>query len=106
MVGVDKVFLNLLKGDFLTDENGKKTWRVILPILSMFFVMITCAHKTDEKVMEIAKLKKKEKLLKAKFLDSSTKLTRYKLESNLKKEVNPLGLDISEKQIVKIKVDK
>lgn len=104
MVGVGEFFSGLLKGDFLVKTDSFKNWKVIFVILGMSIVMITCAHKTDEKVIKIGVLNKKIRSLKAEYVDSATKVTHLRLESTIRNKVRDKGLEISKEPPVKIVV--
>lgn len=104
MVGVGEFFSGLLKGDFLVKTNSFKNWKVIFVILGMSIVMITCAHKTDEKVIRIGVLNKRIRSLKAEYIDSATKVTHLRLESTIRDKVRSKGLEISKEPPVKIVV--
>lgn len=105
MAGLGKAISDVLKGDFLIRENAEKSWRVIFMILGASIVMITCSHKTDEKVMRIGALKKEIRALKAEYIDSATRLTRMKMESSVKEKVKKDGLVPSKTPPVKIIVE-
>lgn len=104
MVGVGEFFSGILKGDFLVKNNSYKNWKVIFTILVMSIIMITCAHKTDEKVIEIAKLNKQIRALKAEYIDSATKVTHLKMESTVREKVVEQELESSKQPPVKIVV--
>ncbi|NJB81496.1 FtsL-like putative cell division protein [Wenyingzhuangia aestuarii] len=104
MIGVGEFFSGVLKGDFLIKTDSFKNWKVIFVILGMSIVMITCAHKTDEKVIKIASLNKQIRALKAEYIDSATKVTHLKMESTIKEKVESQGLETSKEPPVKIVV--
>ncbi|MDB4297751.1 FtsL-like putative cell division protein [Flavobacteriaceae bacterium] len=106
MVGIGDFISGVLKGDFLLKGNAFNNWRVIFTVIGMSIVMITCSHKTDEKVMKIARLNKEIRSLKAEYIDSATKVTRLKMESTVKEKVASQGLFPSEEPPVKIVVKK
>ena len=95
---------NLLKGNFLTDESSIQNWRIIFFIVFLFLVMIWSAHSVQEKVIELDKLKKLKKELRAEYVDTSTILVRMKLESTVRKQVGSLGLAPSKTPPQKIRV--
>ena len=68
--------------------------------------MITCAHKTDEKIIKIAVLNKEIRALKAEYIDSATKVVHLKLESTVRNQVEPEGLKSSKEPPIKIVVKK
>jgi len=106
MVSVGEFVSGILKGDFLVKNNSFKNWKVIFTILGMSIVMITCAHKTDEKVIKIAKLNKQIRALKAEYIDSATKVTHLKMESTIREKVAEQELESSKQPPVKIVVKK
>ncbi|NIJ44141.1 hypothetical protein FHR24_000580 [Wenyingzhuangia heitensis] len=104
MIGVGEFVSGILKGDFLVKNDSFKNWKVIFVVLGMSIVMITCAHSTDEKVIKIAYLTKKIRVLKAEYVDSATKVTHLRMESTIKEKVENQGLEASEEPPVKIVV--
>lgn len=103
-MGVGEFFSSILKGDFLVKNDSFKNWKVIFTVLVMSIIMITCAHKTDEKVIKIAVLNKKIRSLKAEYIDSATKVTYLKMESTVREKVKDEDLKASEQPPVKIVV--
>lgn len=83
---------DVLKGRFLTDESSFKNWRLIVFIVGLLLIMITSAHRADQKVLQIAELNKKKRELNAEFIDTGTTLTRMKLESTVRRQVKNKGL--------------
>lgn len=106
MASVGEFVSGLLKGDFLTKRESTRNWKVIFTVLVMSIVMITCSHQIDEKVMKIAELQKRIKVLKAEYIDSATKVTRLRMESSIKGKVATEGLLPSDTPPVKIVVKK
>jgi len=102
MVGVGEFFSGILKGDFLTKNDSFENWKVIFVVLVMSIIMITCAHKTDEKVIRKSVLEKEIRALKAEYIDSATKVTHLKMESTIKEKVKEEGLEASKEPPVKI----
>ena len=106
MAGVAEFISRALKGDFLMRDDAGRNWKLIFTVLGMAVVMITCSHKTDEKVIEIAVLNKAMRSLKAEYVDSATRITRIKMESSVKKSVVKDSLYPSSVPPVKIIVKK
>ena len=104
MRNVRKNIYGILRGSFLTDESAFKNWRIIIFIVALLLIMITSAHRADEKVVEISKLNKKKRELRAEFVDTETILMRMKMESSIRKKVKPKGLAPSKIPPQKIKV--
>ncbi|NOR28675.1 MAG: S-adenosyl-methyltransferase [Lutibacter sp.] len=86
----------LLKGDFLVNEDSFKNWRFMLFMVMLMMVMIASSHSSDKKVMEIAKLNKKVKQLRSEFVDTRSTSMNLKLESTIKIKVLELELKPSE----------
>lgn len=105
MIGVSEFFSGFLKGDFLIKGDSFNNWKVIFSVLAMSIVMITCSHQTDEKVMKIAALNKKIRVLKAEYIDSATKVTYLKMESTIRAKVKKQGLEASKEPPVKVVVE-
>lgn len=80
------------KGSFLINKDSVKNWQFILFLVALMLFMIASAHNIDKKVMEIAKLNKEIKELKAEFVDTRSKAMKIRLESNIKQKVSTLGL--------------
>lgn len=97
-------FYDVLKGRFLTDEASVRNWRIIIFIVSLLLVMIWSAHSADEKVVEIAKLNKLKREIRAEYIDTNTALTRVRLESSIRKRVRASGLAPAKNPPQKIRV--
>ncbi len=95
---------DILRGGFLTDDAALKNWRIIFFVVLLLLLMIWSAHTADEKVVEIARLNKKKRELRAEYIDVSTILMRMKLESTVRKKVVKKGLRPAEKPPQKIRV--
>lgn len=96
--------LNFLKGKFLVSEDSFKNWRFMFFIVGLMLVMIASSHNSDKKVMEIASMNKKNKELRAEFLDTRAIAMKMKLESTIKNKVAGLGLSPSTEppQLIKV----
>lgn len=92
MSKIKKNIYEILKGSFLINKDSVKNWRFILFLVILILFMIASAHSIDKKVMEIAKLNKEIKELKAEFVDTRSKAMKIRLESNIKQKVSTLGL--------------
>lgn len=95
---------NLLKGEFLISEDSFKNWKFILFIVGLMLMMIASSHSSDKKVMEIAKLNKELKELRAEFLDTRSISMKMRLESTVRKKVLEAGIKPSEKppQVIRV----
>ena len=95
---------DLLRGSFLTDASAFKNWRIIIFVVGLLLFMISSAHNADGKVMEIARLNKKKRELRAAYVDTGTILMRMKMESSIRKKVKLRGIHPSKTSPQKIKI--
>jgi hypothetical protein len=104
MSSIKKNIYDILKGNFLINKNALKNWRFLVFIVMLMLLMISSAHYADRQVLEIAKLNKEIKELKAEFVDTRSVAMKIKLESNIKNKVKDLGLEPSENppEIIKV----
>ena len=86
MLKVKKSLYELLKGGFLIDESSFKNWRMMFFIVALLLIMISSAHSTDKKVIEISKLNKQKRELRAEYIDTQTTLMRMKMESSIRQK--------------------
>ena len=84
--------------------NAIKNWGFISFIVVLMLVMIASGHSSDKKVMQIAKLNKEVKELRAQFVDLRSISMKIKLESTIRNRVVELGLKPTEDppQVIKI----
>ena len=104
MLKVKKSLYELLKGGFLIDESSFKNWRMMFFIVALLLIMISSAHSTDKKVIEISKLNKQKRELRAEYIDTQTTLMRMKMESNIRQRAKMTGLQPSKTPPKRIKV--
>lgn len=91
-MSIEQNIFSILKGKFLTGENSLQNWGMTLYIVLLFLLIIASSHSVDTKVMEIAKLTKEVKELRAEYIETRTMLMQEKLESTVRAKVEPLGL--------------
>ncbi len=99
---------NILRGKFLVSEGSLKNWGFISFVVLLMLFMIASAHSSDKKVMEIAKMNKEVKELRAQFVDLRSISMKIKLESTIRNKVVNLGLKPSENppQVIKVTSNK
>jgi hypothetical protein len=98
----DKIFV-FLRGEFLLDEDALKNWRMVFFVIVLLMLMVRSGHITDEKVMKITKLSKQERELRAEYIALRSRSMKLKLESNIEKKVEKLGLYPSKEPVHVIK---
>ncbi len=104
MAKITNSVYDLLKGKFLIEEDSFKNWRFIFFIVALVLLMIASGHNSDKKVMEIAKLNKEIKELRAEYVDTRSISMKLKLESTIRNKVANYGLKPSENppQVIKV----
>ncbi len=104
MAKIKNSVYDLLKGKFLIQEDSFKNWRFILFMVALMLLMIASGHNSDKKVMEIAKLNKEIKELRAEFVDTRSISMKMKLESTIRNKVVKIGLKPSENppQVIRV----
>lgn len=96
---------DVLKGTFLTNEDAPKNWGMIAYLSVLALVMISSAHRADQKVVTISELNEEVKELHSQYVDTKTRLTKKQLESSIKPLMAQKGIYPSENPPVKIKVN-
>ena len=76
----------------MTDDSAFKNWRVIIFIVALLLIMISSGHQADQKVIRIGGLNKQKRELREAYVDMSSRLERMKMESSIRKRVQPLGM--------------
>lgn len=104
MSKIRKRVYDFLRGSFLTDDSAFRNWRIIIFVVVLLLVMIASSHKADKKVIQISKLNKEKRELRAEYVDTGTILMRMKMESNVKKKAKERGLKSLQSPPKKIKI--
>ncbi|WP_222983357.1 FtsL-like putative cell division protein [Flagellimonas meishanensis] len=99
-----KGLLDILKGKFLVSGDAPKNWMFLLFASFLAALMISSSHRTDKKVLEIAKLNEEVRKLRSEFVEGRSTVQQLKLESTLRKAVADRGIAPSENPPKKIKV--
>ena len=103
MSKVKAVFGDVLRGRFLVNEDAKKNWGFIIFITILTLLMITSAHKIDEKVQSIASLSREKRALRSQYVATKSDLMKLKMESSISKKLEENGLFVSQTPPYKIK---
>lgn len=93
-----------MRGSFLISGDAAKNWRFIFFASLLAVIMISSAHRADQKVHQLAGLNEEVMELRSEFVDIRTRLQQRKLESNIRGSVGEFGLVPSETPPKKIKV--
>jgi len=92
MSKIKKGIYDVLRGEFLINEDAFGNWKFIIFVVVLILSMIASSHKMDKKVMKIAKLSKQVKELRAEFVDTRSSVMKLKLESTIQKKAKELAL--------------
>lgn len=105
-MSIEQNIFDILKGKFLTGENSLKNWGVTIYVVLLFLLVIASSHSVDKKVMDIARLNKQVKELRAEYIDTRTQAMQLKLESSIRSKVDVMGLKPIEQPPYLIKIIK
>ena len=76
----------------------------MLKVKKSLLIMISSAHSSDKKVLQISELNKLKRELRAEYIDTQTTLMRMKMESSIRQKAKKMGLQPSETPPKRIKV--
>ncbi|RKS45032.1 hypothetical protein BC962_2706 [Gillisia mitskevichiae] len=96
---------NILKADFLINNDAVKNWRFIVFCTSLAIIMIACSHSAERKVHNIAKLNTEVRELRSEFVDMRSALMKLKMESTITNKMAARGVKPSETPPFKIKIN-
>jgi len=97
--------INIIKGNFLINENASGNWSFIIIFLFLSIIMISSSHAVDKKVHSISKLNEEIKSLRSEFVDVRSNLMQYQMESSIIIKLNEKGIVSSTIPPNKIKVN-
>jgi hypothetical protein len=95
---------NILKAQFLIDDNAFKNWRFIVFVIFLAIIMIANTHRYEQKVFKIVELSNKVKELRSEFVDRRSELMKLKMESTISAKMEEKHIFPSTVPPVKIKV--
>jgi hypothetical protein len=95
-----------LKGEFLLEQAAFKSWRMVVFVIFLMMLMVRSGHITDEKVLKIADLSKKEQEYRATYIAFRSRAMKFKLESNVIEKVSEMGLKPSTEPAVVVQEQK
>ena len=97
---------SLLQGSFLINEDAPKHWRMILYLFFLAGLMILSAHRAESKVYEIARVNEEVQALRNTYASVRARLQQQRLESNIRKQEEGIGLMPPQSPPTKIIVQK
>ena len=96
---------NILKAQFLIDDNAAKNWRFIVFVILLAIIMIANTQRYEQKVFKIVELTNKVKELRSEFVDRRSELMKLKMESTVAKKMETRQILPSEVPPVKVVVE-
>ncbi|MCM4155843.1 FtsL-like putative cell division protein [Gramella sp. AN32] len=99
-----KGFYNILKANFLVNNDAVKNWRFIVFCTVLAIVMIASSHSAERKVHQIAKLNNEVRELRSEFVERRSDLMKIKMESSITRQMASKGIAPSETPPNKIRV--
>ncbi|WBL21807.1 MULTISPECIES: FtsL-like putative cell division protein [unclassified Zunongwangia] len=99
-----KGFYNILKANFLINDDAFKNWRFIVFCTVLAIIMIASSHSAERKVHEIARLHEDVLELRSEFLEGRSNLMKIKMESTVTNEMKKIGVGPSDNPPYKLKV--
>ena len=95
---------NILKAQFLIDDNAVKNWRFIVFVILLAIIMIANTQRYEQKVFKIVELTNKVKELRSEFVDRRSELMKLKMESTVSAKMEEKQVFPSTVPPVKIEV--
>ena len=102
---MNKSLYNILKADFLVNNDAIKNWRFIVFCTILAIIMIAFSHSAERKVHRIAKLNTEVRELRSEFVDMRSALMKLKMESTITNKMAARGVKPSETPPYKIKIN-
>ncbi|WGK65266.1 FtsL-like putative cell division protein [Croceiramulus getboli] len=101
-----KGLYDILKGQFLINEDAVKNWRMIIFLSLLAVIMIASSHSADKKVHRIAALNAEVRQLRSASVDARLELRKLVMESTVARAVASRGVQPANEPPKKIKVNK
>lgn len=102
---MNKGLYNILKADFLINNDAIKNWRFIVFCTFLAIIMIASSHSAERKVHSIARLNTDVRELRSEFVDVRSALMKLKMESTITNKMASRGVMPSETPPYKIKIN-
>jgi hypothetical protein len=97
---------NILKAQFLIDDNAVKNWRFIVFVILLAIIMIANTQRYEQKVFKIVELTNRVKELRSEFVDRRSELSKLKMESTVSAKMEGVSIFPSAVAPIKIEVKK
>ncbi|WP_010180438.1 FtsL-like putative cell division protein [Aquimarina agarilytica] len=99
----DKLY-DILKGRLLLSDDSAKNWVMLLFLSLLALIMIASSHSAERKIHEIAKKNNEVKEYRTRFVDGRSRLMKLKMESQIKKRLKEIGVDLKKEPPIKLVV--
>ncbi len=99
----DKLY-DILKGRLLLSDDSAKNWVMLLFLSVLALIMIASSHSAERKIHEIAKKNNEVKEYRTQFVDGRSRLMKLKMESQIKKRLKEIGVDLKKEPPIKLVV--
>ena len=83
---------DILKGNFLTDDDSFKNWRFILFVAGLAIIMIYTGHTYERKVHRLAALNERVTELHSEYTDLERRLMFLQMESTIARKIEDKGI--------------
>jgi hypothetical protein len=97
---------NILKAQFLIDDNAFKNWRFIVFVILLAIIMIANTQRYEQQVFRIIELTNNVKELRSEFVDKRSELMKLKMESTVSSKMEEKQIFPSAVPPIKIRVRK
>ncbi len=95
---------SIIKAKFLVEGQSLKNWLFIIYVVFWTLVLIANNHFYEEKMMRAKALTEQVKELRSEFVDKRSELMQLRMESNVARQMEPIGVLPSSVPPKKIKV--
>lgn len=96
--------LHILKGAYLVNDGATKNWRFIVFLFFLAIIMISSAHRAEQKILQVAKLNDDLQALRSKFVEGREAVMHLKMESVVIAKMQDSGLKPTPHPPLKISV--
>jgi len=100
----EKIY-SILKGKLLLSNDASKNWGMLLFLAMLSMIMIASSHSAESKIHQIASKNAEVKEFRTRFVDGRSRLMQLKMESQIQKKLNRIGVSPSEEPPYKLIVD-
>ncbi len=85
-------FYNILRGNFLTNQDAFKNWKFILFVTGLALIMIYTGHSFESKVHYIGQLNDQVSELRSEYVDGQRQLMFLQMESTVASRLKTSGI--------------